>query len=160
MALIPVNRRRAVHAVQITTVALIVSISFSCGSSGEGMHQASRSESSLPAKEASEQIKEVSSSQLTDWLATGQALTLVDVREDTEWQGGHAVTATHISRWTLSDKIGTVVPDKNARIMLYCLGGVRSAAAAATLQRMGYTNVFSLAGGFKSYQLAGLPTQK
>jgi rhodanese-related sulfurtransferase len=52
------------------------------------------------------------------------------------------------------------VPDKTARIVLYCLGGARSAAAAASLQKKGYTNVYSLAGGFKNYQLAGLPIQK
>jgi rhodanese-related sulfurtransferase len=91
------------------------------------------------------------------WIAT---VTLIDVREDNEWQGGHAASAMHISRWTLSGNIGTVAPDKTARIVLYCLGGVRSAAAAATLQRMGYTNVFSLTGGFRNYQLAGLPIQK
>ena len=52
------------------------------------------------------------------------------------------------------------MPDKTARIVLYCLGGARSSAAAASLQKMGYTNVFSLTGGFKNYQLAGLPMQK
>jgi rhodanese-related sulfurtransferase len=72
----------------------------------------------------------------------------------------HAAAAIHIPRWTLSGKIGTVVPDKTARIVLYCLGGVRPAAAAASLQKMGYTNVFSLTGGFKNYQLAGLPIRK
>jgi rhodanese-related sulfurtransferase len=160
MALMPIDRRRAMKTSQIATVALIACISFSCGSSGEGKRQDSGRETSPPAKDASEEIKEVSTSQLKDWLATGQPLTLIDVREDNEWQGGHAAAATHISRWTLSDRIGTVVPDKNARIVLYCLGGVRSAAAAATVQRMGYTNVFSLAGGFKGYQLAGLPIQR
>ena len=114
----------------------------------------------MQAKDTSEQIKEVSTSQLKDWMTTGQKLTLIDVREDNEWQAGHAAAAIHISRGTLSGKIGTVVPDKSARIVLYCLGGVRSAAAAATLQKMGYTHVFSLTGGFKNYQLAGLPIQK
>jgi rhodanese-related sulfurtransferase len=66
----------------------------------------------------------------------------------------------HISRGTLTGRIGSVVPDKTARIVLYCLGGVRSAAAAETLQKMGYTNVYSLTGGFKNYQLAGLPVQR
>jgi rhodanese-related sulfurtransferase len=93
-------------------------------------------------------------------MTTGQAFTLIDVREDNEWQAGHAAAAIHISRWTLSGRIGTVVPDKTARIVLYCLGGVRSAAAAGALQKMGYTNVFSLTGGFMHYQLEGLPIQK
>lgn len=144
----------------IAAVALVAGLLCSCRSSNGPEHQASQRESSTAAKEPSDQIKEVSASQLKDWQATGQTLTLIDVREDNEWQGGHAAAAMHIARWTLSDKIGTVVPDKSARIVLYCLGGVRSAASAATLQRMGYTNVFSLTGGFKSYQLAGLPIQR
>jgi rhodanese-related sulfurtransferase len=160
MALISINRLKTMDIRWIATVALISSILCSCRSTSGPEHQASQSESSMVAKEPSEQIKEISTSQLKDWLATGQPLTLIDVREDNEWQGGHAAAAIHIARWTLSENIGTVVPDKTARIALYCLGGVRSAASAATLQKLGYTNVFSLAGGFKSYQLAGLPIQK
>jgi rhodanese-related sulfurtransferase len=144
----------------IATVSLSLSLLCSCRSSGGPEYQASQWESAIPAKDAPEQIKEVSTSQLRDWMTAGQAFTLIDVREDNEWQAGHAATAIHISRWTLSGKIGTVVPDKTARIVLYCLGGVRSAAAAEALQKMGYTNVFSLTGGFKNYQLAGLPMQK
>ena len=144
----------------VATVALSLSLLCCCGSSGGPESQASQRESSIPAKDASEQIKEISTSRLKDWMTTGQAFTLIDVREDNEWQAGHAATAIHISRWTLSGKIGTVVPDKTARIVLYCLGGVRSAAAAVSLQKKGYTNVYSLIGGFKNYQLAGLPIQK
>jgi rhodanese-related sulfurtransferase len=144
----------------IAIMALISSLLCSCRSAGGPEYQASQRESAIPAKDASEQIKEISTSQLKDWMTTGQAFTLIDVREDNEWQEGHAATAIHISRWTLSGRIGTVVPDKSACIVLYCLGGVRSAAAAEALQKMGYTTVFSLTGGFKNYQLAGLPIQK
>ncbi len=144
----------------IATVALTLSLFCSCRSSGGPEYQASQRESSTPAKDASEQIKEISTSQLIDWMATGRTFTLIDVREDNEWQAGHAAGAIHISRWRLSGEIGTVVPDKTARIVLYCLGGARSAAAAVTLQKMGYANAFSLAGGFRNYQLAGLPVQK
>jgi rhodanese-related sulfurtransferase len=144
----------------VATVALILSLLCSCGSSGGPESQATQRESSIPAKDASEQIKEISTSQLKAWMTTGQRFTLIDVREDNEWQEGHAATALHIPRWTVSGRIGTVVPDETARIVLYCLGGARSAAAAASLQKMSYTNVFSLTGGFKNYQLAGLPVQK
>ena len=144
----------------IAIAALMSSLLCSCGSSGQPGYQSSQKESPVPAKDPTEQIKEVSTSQLKGWMTAGQPLTLIDVREDNEWQAGHAAAAIHISRWTLSGKIGTVVPDKTARIVLYCLGGVRSAADAAALQKMGYTNVFSLTGGFKMYQLAGLPIQK
>ena len=140
--------------------ALILSLLCSCGSSGGPESQASQGESPIPAKDASEQIKEISIFQLKDWMTTGQAFTLIDVREDNEWQAGHAATAIHISRWTLSGKIGTVVPDKTARIVLYCLGGARSAAAAEVIQELGYTNAFSMTGGFKNDQLAGVPIQR
>jgi rhodanese-related sulfurtransferase len=142
------------------TVALIVTFLSSCGSSGGPESQASQRQFSTPAKDPSEQIKEISTSQLKAWMTTGQRFTLIDVREDNEWQEGHVATALHIPRWTVSGRIGTVVPDKTARIVLYCLGGARSAAAAEALQKMGYRNVFSLTGGFQNYQLAGLPMQK
>jgi rhodanese-related sulfurtransferase len=144
----------------IAALTLIVIPLCSCQSSGGPEQQTSRREASIPAKGVPEQIKEISTSQLKAWMTTGQTFTLIDVREDNEWQAGHAATAIHISRWTLSGEIGRVVPDKTACIVLYCLGGVRSATAAETLQKMGYSNVFSLTGGFKNYQLAGLPIQK
>jgi rhodanese-related sulfurtransferase len=122
--------------------------------------QASKTEASTPAAGVSERIKEVSTSQLNEWMTGRQKFTLIDVREDNEWLDGHAAMAMHISRGALIGKIGSVVPDKTARIVLYCLGGVRSAAAAETLQKIGYTNVYSLTGGFKNYQLAGLPVQE
>jgi rhodanese-related sulfurtransferase len=105
-------------------------------------------------------IREVSCSQLKDWMAASKPFTLIDVREDKEWSDGHAAAALHISRWTLSQKIDAAVPDKNGCIVLYCLSGKRSAASAVTLQRLGYTNVYSLAGGLRDYERAGLPTQR
>jgi rhodanese-related sulfurtransferase len=144
----------------IAPVLLIVSVSCSCQASRGAEYQASKRESSAQANDASEQVKELSTSQLKDWMTSGQKFTLIDVREDNEWQAGHAAAALHITRWTLPEKIGTVVPDKTARIVLYCLGGARSKVAAESLQSMGYTNVFSLAGGFKNYQAASLPVQK
>lgn len=147
---------------KIWIAVVTLSLLCSCNSSGgaEAEKQASGPGASIPAKVISEQIKEISTSQLKDWMTTGHAFTLIDVREDNEWEAGHATTAIHIPRGTLPDRIGTAVPDKTSRIVLYCLGGVRSAAAAVTLQKMGYTNVFSLTGGFKNYLLAELPAQK
>ena len=105
-------------------------------------------------------VKEISASELTDWVAGSQKFILIDVREDSEWQAGHAAAALHLKLATVADRIGSVAPDKGARIVLYCLVGARSANAAGTLRKMGYTNVFSLAGGFRSYQRAGLPVRK
>jgi rhodanese-related sulfurtransferase len=105
-------------------------------------------------------VREVSVAQLRSWMAASQPLTLIDVREDDEWQAGHVPSARHISRFTLPEKIGTVAPDKSARVVLYCRSGKRSAASFLTLQRLGYTDVFSLAGGLQAYTQAGLPIQR
>jgi rhodanese-related sulfurtransferase len=146
---------RWIAAVTLTAIPI-----FAWQAVGAPQQQASKTEVSTPAAGVSERIKEVSTSQLSEWMTGRQKFTLIDVREDNEWIDGHAATAMHISRGTLTGRIGSVVPDKTARIVLYCLGGVRSAAAAETLQKMGYTNVYSLTGGFKNYQLAGLPVQR
>jgi rhodanese-related sulfurtransferase len=85
---------------------------------------------------------------------------LIDVREDNEWQAGHASGAMHLSRGILERDIETAIPDKNATLVLYCGGGYRSALAADQLQKMGYSNVISLDGGWRAWIAAGLPAEK
>jgi rhodanese-related sulfurtransferase len=111
-------------------------------------------------QEAKSKIKEAAVPQLKTWMDSGEKLVLIDVREDSEWQAGHASSAVHISRGTLESGIEKAAPDKAQRVVLYCRSGSRSALAAESLQKMGYTNVFSLAGGFTGYQAAGLASQK
>jgi rhodanese-related sulfurtransferase len=111
-------------------------------------------------KDVKSRIKEAPVVQVKTWMDSGQKLTLIDVREDNEWQAGHAASAIHISRGTLEREIEKAAPDKAQRVVLYCHSGARSALAADSLQKMGYTNVFSLAGGYTGYQAAGLPSQK
>jgi rhodanese-related sulfurtransferase len=82
---------------------------------------------------------------------------LVDVREDNEWERGRARGAEHLGRGIIERDIETAVPDHDAELILYCGGGYRSALAADNLQRMGYTNVYSLAGGWKAWKDAGAP---
>jgi rhodanese-related sulfurtransferase len=82
---------------------------------------------------------------------------LIDVREDNEWDKAHAAGAVHLGKGIIERDIVKTVPDKNARLVLYCGGGFRSALAADNLQRMGYTNVHSLAGGWKAWQESGEP---
>jgi rhodanese-related sulfurtransferase len=82
---------------------------------------------------------------------------LIDVREDNEWERGHAVGAEHMGRGVIERDIETAVPDHDAELILYCGGGYRSALATDNLQRMGYTNVYSLAGGWKAWKDAGAP---
>lgn len=77
---------------------------------------------------------------------------MIDVREDNEWETGHAAGATHIGRGVIERDIIGKFPDKNAELILYCGGGYRSALAADNLQKMGYTNVLSMAGGWTAYQ--------
>ncbi len=111
-------------------------------------------------REAKSRIKEISPEQLKAMADKKESYTLIDVREDHEWAAGHAAGATHIGRGMLEFLIGDKVPQKDAKIVLYCQGGARSALAADSLQRMGYTNVFSLAGGFMAYRKLGLPEGK
>jgi rhodanese-related sulfurtransferase len=79
------------------------------------------------------------------------------VREDNEWAAGHAAGAVHLGKGIIERDIEAKVPDKGTRLVLYCGGGYRSALAADTLQKMGYTDAISLDGGWKAWQQAGLP---
>lgn len=84
---------------------------------------------------------------------------LIDVREDSEWQAGHVEGAAHMGRGIIERDIVQKIPDKDAEIILYCGGGYRSALAADMLQKMGYTNVLSMAGGWKAWNDAKLPIE-
>ena len=80
---------------------------------------------------------------------------LIDVREDNEWAAGHAAGAIHLGKGIIERDIENTVPDKATELILYCGGGYRSALATDALQKMGYTNVFSMAGGWKAWKEAG-----
>src|SRR5216684_1161560 len=82
---------------------------------------------------------------------------LVDVREDNEWAKGHLPGAVHLGKGIIERDIEQRVPDTNAKVILYCGGGFRSALVADNLQKMGYTNVESMDGGWKGWLDAGLP---
>jgi rhodanese-related sulfurtransferase len=85
---------------------------------------------------------------------------IVDVREKDEWDEEHIPDAIHLSRGTIELDIEEKVPDTNAMVVCHCGGGGRSALAAESLQKMGYKNVRSMAGGFKAWKAIGLPTTK
>lgn len=85
---------------------------------------------------------------------------LIDVRERDEWNEGHIQHAVHLSRGTIELEIEEKVPDIETMVICHCGGGGRSALAAESLQKMGYKNVRSLAGGFKAWKALGLPTVK
>ncbi len=107
-------------------------------------------------REARASIREVTP-QETEVLRAAGGTTLIDVRETSEWEGGHVPGALHVSRSYLEMNIEAAVPDHDAPIVLYCAGGVRSAFGAQSLQQLGYTNVASMSGGFQAWKSAGLP---
>ncbi len=92
--------------------------------------------------------------------ASGEPHLLIDIREDSEWAAGHASGAIHLGKGIIERDIEAKVPDRDARLVLYCGGGFRSALAADALQKMGYTHVISLDGGWRAWQQAGLPVEK
>ncbi|MFL5599002.1 MAG: rhodanese-like domain-containing protein, partial [Gemmatimonadaceae bacterium] len=85
---------------------------------------------------------------------------VIDVREESEWAAGHARGAQHLGKGVIERDIEERIPDKNAELILYCGGGFRSALSADNLQRMGYTNVASMAGGWRAWQAAGAPVER
>jgi rhodanese-related sulfurtransferase len=85
---------------------------------------------------------------------------LVDVREEHEWRAAHAAGAIHLSKGIIERDIETAIPDKNARLVLYCGGGYRSALATDNLQKMGYINILSLDGGWRAIEASGLPLER
>jgi rhodanese-related sulfurtransferase len=88
-------------------------------------------------------------------LDRGEKFHLVDVREESEWAAGHLPNAQHMGRGIIERDIETKIPDQEAEIILYCGGGFRSALSADNLQKMGYTNVISMDGGFRGWKEAG-----
>ena len=109
--------------------------------------------------EAKKQITEIAPAEAAAKIKRGEAIVL-DVREQDEWEEGHMPEATHLSRGILELEVEEKIADPNAMIICHCGGGGRSALAAESLQKMGYKNVRSMAGGLKAWKAAGLPTNK
>ncbi|HYE13218.1 MAG TPA: rhodanese-like domain-containing protein [Pyrinomonadaceae bacterium] len=109
-------------------------------------------------EDARTRVREVTVEETLERLKAGARL--VDVREDSEWEAGHAAGAEHMGRGVIERDIEARVPDKSAELILYCGGGYRSALAADNLQRMGYREVFSMAGGWKAWKDAGAPVRE
>jgi rhodanese-related sulfurtransferase len=110
-------------------------------------------------EEAKSRVREVSVDEARRKLESGKAK-LIDVREESEWEAGHARGAQHLGKGVIERDIEGRVPDKKAELILYCGGGFRSALATDNLQKMGYTNVRSMAGGWRAWQAAGAPVDK
>lgn len=110
--------------------------------------------------DARTRIRELSIADVKAKLDRGEKFHLIDVREDHEWVAGHLPGAAHLGKGIIERDIETRIPDTEAPIVLYCGGGFRSALAADNLQKMGYTNVFSMDGGFRGWKDAGLTIQQ
>ena len=108
---------------------------------------------------AKAKIRELNIDEYKQLHASGEKHVLVDVREDNEWNSGHVQSAKHLGKGIIERDIETVVPDKETKLILYCGGGFRSALAADALQQMGYSNVYSLDGGWRALQGSGLPLE-
>lgn len=101
--------------------------------------------------DAKTRIREVTVTETQQRMKQDANLKLIDVREDKEWDAAHAAGAIHLGKGIIERDIEMTVPDKATELILYCGGGYRSALAADVLQKMGYTNVFSMAGGWKAW---------
>jgi sulfur-carrier protein adenylyltransferase/sulfurtransferase len=109
-------------------------------------------------REARAQIREVSPQEVAA-LSDGAA-TVVDVREDSEWEQGYIPGAHHVSKSYIEQQIEAVAPDRDQPVILYCAGGIRSLFAAQTLRDMGYADVASMSQGFQGWKGAGLTFDK
>jgi rhodanese-related sulfurtransferase len=110
--------------------------------------------------DAKKRVKETNVADVKSRLDNGEKFMLVDVREESEWARGHLPGAIHLGKGIIERDIEQRVPDASAKVILYCGGGFRSALVADTLQKMGYSNIESMDGGWKGWLDAGLPTQK
>jgi len=105
--------------------------------------------------DAKTRIKEVTVAETQERMKQNPTAKLIDVREDNEWDSAHADGAIHLGKGIIERDIETTVPDTSTELILYCGGGYRSALAADALQTIGYTNVYSMAGGWKAWRDSG-----
>jgi rhodanese-related sulfurtransferase len=110
--------------------------------------------------DAKKHVSEISVAEARARLAANPNVVLLDVREDSEWQAGHATQAVHLGKGVLERDIEQLYPDPNTEIIMYCGGGFRSALTCDAAQRMGYQKVHSLIGGYKGMVTAGWPMVK
>jgi rhodanese-related sulfurtransferase len=104
-------------------------------------------------------VKEISPQEVYERLLRKEHFRFIDVREDHEWLEGHALQSEHLGRGIMERDIEKIVPDYEESIVLYCGGGYRSALATYNIQKMGYTNVLSMAGGIRAWRELGLPEE-
>ena len=109
--------------------------------------------------DAKSRIRQIDIEGYKKMVAAGEKHVLVDTREDNEFAAAHVGGAVHLSRGIIERDIETKYPDKATKLVLYCGGGFRSALSAESLQKMGYTAVVSLDGGWRALKDSGLPLE-
>ena len=110
--------------------------------------------------DAKSRIEELDLNGYRQLLAAGTPHVLIDTREESEWAAGHAAGAIHLGKGVIERDIEAHIPDKSAKLVLYCGGGFRSALAADNLKKMGYEHPISLDGGWKAWSAQGMPVEQ
>ena len=110
--------------------------------------------------DAKSRVKQMDIDQYRALRDSAEPHVLIDIREESEWNAGHAAGSMHLGKGIIERDIETKVPDRATKMVLYCGGGFRSALSADNLQKMGYTDVISLDGGWRAWKEAGLPVEK
>jgi len=110
--------------------------------------------------DAKKRVKETNVADVKRRMDAGEKFILVDVREESEWARGHLPQAVHLSKGVIERDIEQRLPNTDTKLILYCGGGFRSALVADNLQKMGYSNVESMDGGWKGWLESGFPTAK
>ncbi|HET9235353.1 MAG TPA: rhodanese-like domain-containing protein [Candidatus Eisenbacteria bacterium] len=110
-------------------------------------------------EDAKSRIRETTVDEVKKRLDRGESLTIIDVREESEWDQGHVPGAIHLGKGIIERDIERMFPDPDAELILYCGGGYRSALAADNLTRMGYRNAISMDGGMRGWREAGLDVE-
>ena len=105
--------------------------------------------------DAKKRIRETNVEEVNSKLDCGDTFYLVDVREESEWNKGYIPNAIHIGKGVIERDIEKKINNTEAEIILYCGGGFRSALAADNLQKMGYSKVSSMDGGYGGWVKAG-----
>ena len=112
------------------------------------------------AEDARSRIQETTTDDVWERMQEGEELTLIDVREESEWAEGRLPGAFHLGRGIIERDIEEHFPDYDVELVLYCGGGYRSALTADSLQKMGYTNVISMDGGYRGWTEHGYPSEE
>jgi len=141
------------------TTAFLICLSWSCyGKMGGAAMEHSPRFDKL-CNDARAHVTEISAEDVNARIGKGDSFALIDVREESEFAKGRIKGARHLGRGIIERDIEKAYPDLNADIVLYCGGGYRSALSAESLQKMGYTNVKSMAGGWRGWTGKSLPTE-